>query len=331
MAYLSPGVYVEEVPSAIKPIAGVGTSTAGFIGLVPDSLTVPVKSVTNERVGAGDGTKTSFNLPYPILTDAGSFAVRVNGTAADATVSADGGSGNGVVKLTNAPPDKANITGDFVQAAQVTPVPAGQVVLCTTFSDFVRAFGDFSLDPGQRQLAHAVYGFFDNGGTRCFVSREKGTATIASSSLHNFEAIDEIAIVAAPGLTDAGHARRDRHPLQDPHRRPLRDPGQSPRRWRRAAASTSSCSIRPTPPACCRRAPTSRAAYFPWISVFDPPTKLLQPAGDGTVEVPPSGHIAGIYARVDTSAASTRRPPNEPVMRRAGAQVPRSARRSRTG
>ena len=66
MAYLSPGVYVEEVPSAIKPIAGVGTSTAGFIGLVPDSLTVPVKSVTNQRLGAGDGTKTSFTLPYPI-------------------------------------------------------------------------------------------------------------------------------------------------------------------------------------------------------------------------------------------------------------------------
>src|SRR4051812_33140776 len=178
MAYLSPGVYVEEVPSAIKPIAGVGTSTAGFVGLVPDSLTVPVKSVTNERVGAGDGTKTSFNLPYPILTDAGSFAVRVNGTAADATVSADGGSGNGngVVKLTNAPPDKANITGDFVQAAQVTPVPAGQVVLCTTFSDFVRAFGDFSLDPGQRQLAHAVYGFFDNGGGRRFLPPGEGPA-----------------------------------------------------------------------------------------------------------------------------------------------------------
>ena len=36
--YLSPGVYVEETPSAIKPIAGVSTSTAGFIGVVADSL-----------------------------------------------------------------------------------------------------------------------------------------------------------------------------------------------------------------------------------------------------------------------------------------------------
>ena len=30
--YLAPGVYVEEVSSGIKPIEGVGTSTAGFIG-----------------------------------------------------------------------------------------------------------------------------------------------------------------------------------------------------------------------------------------------------------------------------------------------------------
>lgn len=30
--YLSPGVYVEEVPGASKPIEAVGTSTVGFIG-----------------------------------------------------------------------------------------------------------------------------------------------------------------------------------------------------------------------------------------------------------------------------------------------------------
>ncbi|MFR4438509.1 MAG: hypothetical protein ACLT46_01010 [Hungatella sp.] len=31
--YLSPGVYVEEFESGGKPMEGVGTSTAGFIGL----------------------------------------------------------------------------------------------------------------------------------------------------------------------------------------------------------------------------------------------------------------------------------------------------------
>lgn len=35
--YLSPGVYVEEVPSASKPIEGVGTAVAAFVGLSPFS------------------------------------------------------------------------------------------------------------------------------------------------------------------------------------------------------------------------------------------------------------------------------------------------------
>jgi uncharacterized protein len=42
LSYQAPGVYVEEVPSAQQPIAGVGTSTAGFIGIVPDVVYLPV-------------------------------------------------------------------------------------------------------------------------------------------------------------------------------------------------------------------------------------------------------------------------------------------------
>jgi hypothetical protein len=38
--YLHPGVYVQEVPSAVKPIEGVSTSTAGFVG-VADKGPVP--------------------------------------------------------------------------------------------------------------------------------------------------------------------------------------------------------------------------------------------------------------------------------------------------
>jgi hypothetical protein len=40
--YLAPGVYVEEIPSAQQPIAGVGTNTVGFIGVVPDKIVYPV-------------------------------------------------------------------------------------------------------------------------------------------------------------------------------------------------------------------------------------------------------------------------------------------------
>jgi Bacteriophage tail sheath protein len=41
--YLSPGVYVEEVPAASKPIEGVGTTVAAFVGLAPGS---PVNTPT---------------------------------------------------------------------------------------------------------------------------------------------------------------------------------------------------------------------------------------------------------------------------------------------
>ena len=50
--YYSPGVYVEEVPSAVKPIAGVGTSTAGFVGIVPDTLNVPSRVNAQQIINA---------------------------------------------------------------------------------------------------------------------------------------------------------------------------------------------------------------------------------------------------------------------------------------
>jgi hypothetical protein len=51
-------------------------------------------------------------------------------------------------------------------------------------------------------VAHADYGFFNNGGTRCHVVRETSTTTI-KSALAKLVAVDEIAIVAAPGISEA--------------------------------------------------------------------------------------------------------------------------------
>ena len=60
--YLSPGVYVEEVPSGSAPIAGVGTSTAGFIGLVADDVQMPLlPGKENECYTVADAC-----YPYPI-------------------------------------------------------------------------------------------------------------------------------------------------------------------------------------------------------------------------------------------------------------------------
>ena len=64
--YLSPGVYVEEIPSAVQAIVGVSTSTAGFIGKASKAKVVippgPVSRVEKEDVGTGDDNLTEFKL-----------------------------------------------------------------------------------------------------------------------------------------------------------------------------------------------------------------------------------------------------------------------------
>src|SRR5690606_15949862 len=46
-SYLSPGVYVEEVASGTRPIEGVGTSVAAFVGLAPSGPLNEPTLVTN--------------------------------------------------------------------------------------------------------------------------------------------------------------------------------------------------------------------------------------------------------------------------------------------
>ncbi len=198
--YLSPGVYVEDVPPVARPIAGVGTSTAGFIGIIPDKIEYPSVPVKNALVGKGSKERKSFPLDnaYPVLTKAGTFEVRVNGEPSpDATLKNDDAKKTSSVEFTSPPKEDAEIRADYQQTFSL--VAAGEVKLCTNFSEFTKFFGDFHEDNGQNMLAHAVYGFFNNGGSRCYVARESKADNIKTKSLVAFEAIDEIAIVAAPG------------------------------------------------------------------------------------------------------------------------------------
>ena len=400
--YLSPGVYVEEIPSAVQAIAGVGTSTAGFIGLVPDEVTIPlgalpsnnkivdlsidpttstdggttfnlkeypvdsaanmfsfvvndsagktvpldsvklvndhsqavskvvvtppVKSdakitasyrvlstqVKDEVAGFGDAKKTKFRLSnYPVITVPGKYTVTI--TPADGTdfktnavaIVNDETIRSSVITVDPAPPLKAvvKVSYERLLAAFVQPDSSGKAKLCTNFSEFRRTFGDFSTDIGQRTLAHAVHGFFYNGGTRCFVAGVKQETEIAKA-LENFAAVDEIALVAAPGMTDANirdqivtHCKistQDRFALLD-SKQVIDD-------------DLTEANIAPPPNS------DYAAFYFPWLKVFDPATKNQDPNSDGLISVPPSGHMAGIYARVDINRGVHKAPANEPVM-----------------
>ena len=312
--YLSPGVYVEEVPSAVKAIAGVGTSTPGFIGLVPNSLVIPVESVTERAIGSGDGADTTFDLPHhPVLTTAGSFQIRVNGSVVSASLAANAENTATTVTLTTAPASGARVTADYVVVSTFSPVAAGEVKLCTNFSEYKKFFGDFSTEASHRNLTHAIFGFFNNGGSRCYVARATATTGI-QAILTAFEAIDEIALVAAPGITDASvRSAIDTHCRQQTQDRfAIFD---SPEDVVDASGNLDLTRLDPSNAANVLPDNSDFAAfYFPWLQVFDPATKIQQPTGTGLQFVPPSGHVAGIYARVDTQRGVHKAPANEPVL-----------------
>lgn len=110
--YLSPGVYVEEVDRGPKPIEGVGTAMAAFVG----------------------------------FTEKAEIAREIDGEV---------------------------IVQDLLNRSQ----------LVTNWSQYVERYGEFA--PGA-YLPHAVYGYFMNGGTRCYVVSVR-TIPKAQAALLNSE------------------------------------------------------------------------------------------------------------------------------------------------
>ncbi|MFB2875399.1 phage tail sheath family protein [Floridanema aerugineum] len=306
--YLAPGVYVEEIPSAIKAIAGVSTSVAGFIGVVPEDLNLPLTPVVNQEIGKGDGNKIQFTLGnYKVKTEPNSYQFSVGGedTTATATLSFDDAKRISLVTFTAPPAENAVINGSYQPL--FLPVAVGAVKLCTNFSEFKKFFGDFSTNTDQRLLVHAVYGFFNNGGSRCYVMRVNQAADITVEFLERtFEPIDEIAIVAAPGIVQANvrdaiiiHCRQktqDRFAIFDSPETVESDGNLDLTKLSRS----NTANVLPNNS-------DYAAFYFPWIEVFDPATKT-------NIYVPPSGHLAGIYARVDTAIGVHKAPANEVIL-----------------
>ena len=201
--------------------------------------------------------------------------------------------------------------------------PLNEPVLITNWSQFVRTFGDFKHC--SVPMAHAVYGFFNNGGSRCFVvnvgapegatheaakKEEKGKQEKASgggrdalyigrdggpgqrTGLRCLDEVDEISIIAAPGqistavqdaLLSHCETRKDRFAILD-----------SPE------SIQGGVDRMPRP-----RDSKYGAYYFPWIQVYDP--------DKGNIFVPPSGHVAGVYSRVDSERGVHKAPANEIV------------------
>jgi phage tail sheath protein FI len=228
--YLAPGVYVEEIPALARPIAGVGTSTAGFIGVVDSGVTMP-----------------------PLMT--------------------------------------------------VAPVNVPKLV--TNWEDFKNQFGDFQT--GNLVLALAVFGFLNNGGRTCWVVRVANAAALGdlTTPLAALEPIDEVAIIAAPGVTAISERNRMmQHCLKMDDRIAVLD-GIN-------ASTFTVTDINGADITTFDKVNTYGAEYFPWLKVQNP---LFAPGGAQPqfVQQPPSGHVAGVYARVDSTRGVFKAPANEAV------------------
>ncbi|HEY9297450.1 MAG TPA: phage tail sheath subtilisin-like domain-containing protein [Phormidium sp.] len=301
--YLSPGVYVKEVASGSAPIAGVGTSTAGFIGVIKraseDNPNEDLEIIAKEDISVNSIDQKVFTLQNHPGTENIICKVKVNDSEAPAAHITQNEKTKkyqiNVTEVEVSPPiTSINVEyGRRKLSAVPTPEVKQEVKLCTNFGEFKKFFGDFSEDSGQNTLAHAVYGFFRNGGTRCYVVWVTGEEKI-DDALNQFEAIDEIAIVAAPGIISKNalssinaHCKNmgDRVAIFD-----------TPETQEISKLKPGIDSIPGNS--------DYAALYFPWIQVFDPATKKEK-------FVPPSGHIAGVYARVDSQRGVHKAPANE--------------------
>jgi len=207
--------------------------------------------------------------------------------------------------------------------------PRNEAVLCTNWSQYVKAYGDFSKS---EYLATAVYGFFNNGGARCFVTNvapevaddkggkkddkkgaeKKDEAAVPAfddkdrpkrfigqdlgpgqrSGLNTFNDIPEVSIVAAPGILDPA--------IQEAliaHCELMGD--------RFAVCDGPKDLVGDVSKLTRPRDTQYGAVYWPWIEIYDPER--------GNIYAPPSGHVCGVYARTDIERGVHKAPANEIV------------------
>ncbi len=203
-------------------------------------------------------------------------------------------------------------TAGFVGVAPNADAHVHEAVAVNNVSQFVREF--CGEDPSSTPLSHAVMGFFLNGGSRCYVVNVGENGPIAGTQggrkgLAVLETVDEVSIVAAPGYTDAAsyeevlshcESMADRVAILD-----AREDIENIDSLTKTATSRASGAGGAKP----RQSDRGFGAfYFPWVVVADP----LSPTRE-QVSVPPSGHLAGIYARTDATRGVHKAPANEPI------------------
>ena len=353
--YLTPGVYVEEMPSSSKPIEGVGTSVAAFVGLAPGGPVNTPMRISNwsqfgrifgdpespengpflegaylahavygyflnggtlcwvVRVGA-DGGRQIPRAALPAAADKGVEAFRVlalDGAGEQVQVelseepSAEGSEEKTYKLIITAGHDREEFDG-------LSTTKRGRAYLATKVNAHSKLIKieetGASLPDAQRVPAAGTYALSAPSVSAAEVGAADFEGDVGERrGMGGFAAVDEVTMVCMPDLMAVatngnGAAARDLQGKMIAHCETMGDRmaildapaglrAQDVLEWRMNTAGYDS---------------KMAALYYPWIEVMDPLT-------GSPILVPPSGHVAGVWARTDSTRGVHKAPANEVV------------------
>lgn len=353
--YLTPGVYVEEIPSTSKPIEGVGTSIAAFVGLAPGGPANTPMRISNwtqfakiygdpnepdngpfmegaylahsvygffqnggalcwiVRVGAGDGAGSRPVAALPAAADSSVEAFRAQALeGVDGTIKVELSEEPSAGDKESDPTYKLVVTaGSEKEEYEGLTLKKGRANIATKVnaaSKLVKIEETGASLPDTRPAAGA-YTLSSPPRSPEKVKPTDFQGDVATrKGMGGLEAVDEITMVCMPDLMTLA-SNGDDTQLRDLQgkmiahcegsgdRMAILDapPSLLPQEileWRMNTAGYDS---------------KFATLYYPWLEVMDPLTN--QP-----LMVPPSGHVAGVWCRTDSTRGVHKAPANEVVM-----------------
>ena len=341
--YLSPGVYVEEVEAGSRPIEGVGTAVAAFVGLAargPANTPTLVTNWSQFTSTFGEFLDSAYlaHAVYGYFLNGGGacYVVRIGADGVMPVASAElpsaekgkpafrvaaleaGPAGNDISVEVESPSEAAEGTFRLVVKQGGKPVETfdnlttgkGKQNVATVVKQQSKtitieevgalaapATGSVSLSGGGAAVPARVTpdDYMGNSADRTGFAGLEAVDEVTMLSVPDLMAVYEQGIIDLEGLQAVQLAMIAHCELMGDRVAILDAPpglnAQQVKEWRVDKAGYDS---------------KYATLYWPWIKVFDPPTGQAK-------FVPPSGHVAGIWARNDDTRGVHKAPANEVV------------------
>lgn len=328
-----PGIYIDEKQGA-GPIAGVGTSTAAFIGLAQRGVAnTPVKIANwteyTQLFGGPQHDRYTYHAVRGFFDNGGTTAyiVRVTNVQSDAleVKTKDGKVAFRLVDLEEGPHGADNAL-QAILAQKDNESTFSLSLQRGTQADKAETLAGLSLDKeskGYFMHVASKYVRFEPGaaspeGQLLSFPSTKLSGGVADSGPYDYAPglaalakLLDVSIICAADAHSLGNKQRpsDDKPNLNPvqtailtHCEGLKDrfailDGRLDDTKDTVGGDTGLISA-------LRTQGGAAALYFPWLEVSDP-------SGTGTLSIPPCGHIAGIYARSDAAVGVHKAPANE--------------------